>query len=208
MIHPNSFQNMERIEAGFCDAQESLIQTNLILMNQVHGADVLILTEAPPDMPSCDALVTKIPHLKLTVKTADCAPVLFVDPVAQIIGAAHAGWKGAFQGIMENTLLTMLSMGATLKNIHVAIGPHLMQQSFQIGPDMKHLFPKTEQHFFKQIDTGVYFDFTNYLVHRLKRTGLTNIEVIALDTYSDQRYNSYRRDPNNPARQYSIIMIK
>ena len=203
-----AFPDISVVTAGFYNAQESLDNPPPFLMEQVHGADALILDEIPTQPLLCDALVTHKQALQLTIKTADCAPVLFVDPNTHIIGAAHAGWKGTFQGILENTILTMLSLGAKLENIYAAIGPHLMQQSFQISPSMYALFPKTEQLYFKETETGIYFDFTGYLQHRLTRSGIQKINTIRLDTYSNSAYNSYRREAKNPARQYSFVTLK
>ena len=201
------FTDFSFANAGFCNAKESPSLKNPILMNQVHSADVLVLTETPSEPPSCDALVTTQQNLKLTVKTADCAPVLFLDPTTQVVAATHAGWKGAFQGVLENTLLAMLKLGAKIDDIHAAIGPHLTIQNFQVSSDMQMLFPKTEQHFFKSTDTGVYFDFTKYIQHRLTRSGIQYIETYPIDTFSDMAYNSYRRDKENAARQYSFIQL-
>ncbi len=201
------FQDIPFIQAGFCNAEESLSLEHPILMSQQHGTDVLVLTSDPSDLPECDALATAVPYLRLTVKTADCAPVLFVDPHAKIIAAAHAGWKGAFQGVLETTILTMLRMGASLQNICAAVGPHLTQKSFQVQPQMQALFPKTEHLFFKTTDDGIHFDFTGYISHRLNRIGLKQIEIINVDTFTNLSYNSFRRDPQNPARQYSFIQL-
>lgn len=201
------FQDFSCVQAGFCNAQESPTLQDPITMNQIHGADVIVLNQTPNTPPSCDALATQMPGLKLTVKTADCAPVLFFDPVAKVIGATHAGWKGAFQGILENTMLTLLQMGATIPNIHVAVGPHLTQENFQVSPDMQSLFPKTEHHFFETRETGLYFDFTGYILHRLKRAGVQHIDVHTIDTLADLTYNSYRRNKEDPARQYSFIQL-
>lgn len=207
MICPFSFQNLSFIRAGFLDKEESLTFSQPILMTQVHSADVIVLKEPPSGDLVCDALVTDYPDLKLTVKTADCAPVLFVDEEKHIIGAAHAGWKGAFQGVMENTVLKMISLGASVDKIKVAIGPHLTQKSFQVSESMRALFPKTEHLFFQESDKGIYFDFTAYLKHRLNKIGIQNPEVFSLDTFSNKAYNSYRREPDNPARQYSFIQL-
>ena len=208
MILPPNFQEFDFLAAGFCNAKESLDLMQPILMNQVHGTDTLFVTETPKETPSVDALVTTTPRLKLTIKTADCAPVLFVDPGKRIIAAAHAGWKGAYQGILESTLIQMIQLGATIGQIRVAIGPHLTKNSFQISSDMQTLFPKTEQHFFMQTDRGSYFDFSAYLKHRLVRAGVQDIFISSIDTLEDLSYNSYRRDPKNLARQYSFIELK
>lgn len=202
------FSDYSFVEAGFCNATESPDLTDPILMNQVHGADAVVLENTPDKMPDCDALVTHMSNLKLTIKTADCGPVLFLDPVAKVVAAAHAGWKGAFQGILESTVLSMLRLGAQIDQIQVAVGPHLTQKNFQVSPSMQALFPKTEQSFFKPKTDGIYFDFTSYIQHRLQRIGLKKIEIHAIDTMSDLAYNSYRRDKNNPARQYSFIKLK
>ena len=207
MIRPESFSKFSQIDAGFCNAKESLELKNPILMKKVHSAYVLVLTETPAEPPQCDALVTRTPGLKLTIKTADCAPVLFIDPVANVIGAAHAGWKGAFQGVLENTILTMLKLGATIDHIRAAIGPHLTQKSFQVAADMQNLFPKTEQHFFASRETGSYFDFTGYIQHRLQRASIQTIDSYPIDTFSDPAYNSYRREAESHARQYSFIQL-
>ena len=207
MIHPNNLC-CSCIDAAFCNATESQDNPPPFLMEQVHGTDVTVLTALPQKPLLCDALVTQTPNLQLTIKTADCAPVLLADTKKKIIGAVHAGWKGAFQGILENTLLTMLSLGAKIENIKAAIGPHLMQKSFQVSATMQDLFPRTEHHFFENTPNGIYFDFTNYLCHRLNRAGVINIDVSCIDTYTDLAYNSYRRDAQNLARQYSFIKLK
>ena len=201
------FSDYPFVEAGFCNAEESPSLENPILMDQVHGADAIVLQEVPSSPPQCDALLTTTTGIKLTVKTADCAPVLFLDPISKVIAATHAGWKGAFQGILENTLLSMLKLGASLDNIHVAIGPHLTQQNFQVSSDTQNLFPKTEQHFFSVRSEGTYFDFTGYLEHRLVRVGIQHLQTYPIDTFSNKTYNSYRRDRENPARQYSFIQL-
>ena len=208
MISPSSFQDLSFIEAGFCDAKESLENPPPFLMNQVHGADVIILDKLPTNDLDCDALITTTPRLQLTIKTADCAPVLFVDTEKHIIGATHAGWKGAFQGILEQTILTMISLGARCESIRAAIGPHLTKEHFQISEEMRALFPKTEHRFFETTAHGIYFDFTGYLCHRLTRAGLKHIENIPIDTFANTDYNSYRRDALNPARQFSFITLK
>ena len=203
----SAFQKYSFVTAGFCNATESASLEQPILMDQVHGVDTLIITNSPSSVPQCDALVSSTEGLKLTIKTADCAPVLFLDPMAKVIAATHAGWKGAFQGILENTVLTMLKLGATLPNIHTAIGPHLTKENFQVSVEMKNLFPTTEHRFFISSAAGIYFDFTAYLVHRLERAGIHRIDLFPIDTFADSTYNSYRRDKTNPARQYSFIQL-
>ena len=204
----NNLSELKFIQHGFYNASDSSQDKGPILMNQVHSVDVLFLTEKPAEIPSVDALVTQTPNLNLTVKTADCAPVLLADPASQMIAAVHAGWRGAFQGILEATILTMLEHGATLETICAGIGPHIQKNSFEIGSDIKALFPVTENCFFTPHNDKFLFDFDAYVIHRLKRAGIQSITSAGDDTYTDTSYFSYRRDPQNPGRQFSSIMIK
>ena len=200
--------SLKFIEHGFYTAGDSQNDPNPILMNQIHSADALFLTERPSSPPSVDALITKTSDLNLTVKTADCAPVLLADPTSKMIAAVHAGWKGAFQGILEATVLEMVRYGANLDTIYAGVGPHIQQASFEIGKEIKSLFPQTEECFFKFQDNKIFFDFDAYIMYRLKRAGIRFIETVGDDTFSDQTYFSYRRDPKNLGRQFSSIMIK
>ncbi len=200
---------LDFITHGFYDAHDSYLDENPILMDQVHSADVLLIDTVPTTPPQVDAVITKTPNLNLTVKTADCAPVLLVDTQAKIIAAVHAGWKGAFQGIIESTVLKMVELGCNPVHMIAAVGPHIQKQSFEIDSAMFALFPKTETHFFTPTDSTHYlFDFDSYVIHRLHRAGITQIDTIPIDTYTSSNYNSYRREPENLARQYSSIKLK
>lgn len=207
MIELKTFSQFNGIRHGFYNAKESALIQDIILMNQVHSADVCIIDCIPPEPLSVDALVTKTVGLKLGIKTADCAPVLFADPVNGVIGAAHAGWKGAFQGILESCVLAMITQGAELKNIFAGIGPHLQKRSFEISKSMLDLFPVTQHIFFETQNDKILFDFHAYILHRLNCMGLAGIDDVVVDTYTDPNYLSYRRDPKNPARQFSVISL-
>ena len=198
---------LERIKHTFYNAKDFQNAERPVLMTQVHSADVLVLDEYTDAMPAVDALVTKTPNINLTVKTADCAPVLLADDKNGVIGAVHAGWKGAFQGVIENTILKMLELGADLQYIHAAVGPCLHLESFEVSDDFKALFPRTEHHFFAQKNGKEYFDFLAYVVHRIRRAGIQSVETIDVNTYTSSDYFSYRREPENPGRQYSCIQI-
>ena len=177
----------------------------MILKKQKMSAQVLFVDHFL-DIPKTDALITQKSHLNLTVKTADCAPVLMADENAHLIAAIHAGWKSAFQGILEASVLQLVQKGALPKNIVVGIGPCLHQKSFRMGKEIYDLFPPTEKHFFKPTaDNGFLFDFVSYIKARLNRIKIENIEVIDIDTYTTPSFYSYRRDPKNPARQFSSI---
>ena len=201
---------IKNIVHGFYDATDSKMVEMPILMNQVHSADVLVIDEAPSYPPQVDALITKTPNLCLTVKTADCAPILIADMKNNIIAAIHAGWKGAFQGIIETTVLKMRELGGEVSYMVAGVGPHIQKESFKADEKMRALFPVTEHLFFEKTELeGVYhFDFHGYVLHRIQKSGITHIDSVLIDTYTDLDYNSYRRDPLDPARQYSMICLK
>ena len=208
MKQTDNLKQFSFVSHGFCNCQDSSLVPAPILMKQVHSADVLFLTERPNTPPAVDALITRTKGLCLTVKTADCAPVLLVDKTSQMIAAIHAGWKGAFQGILENTVLQMVRHGSNLDTIYAGIGPHIQKNSFICGKDMQSLFPVTEEKFFIQEEGQTHFDFDAYVRYRLEKSGIQNIESITDDTYTNTDYFSYRRSPANPGRQYSFISIK
>lgn len=207
MITLETLSSCPQVAHGFFNAAESGALKDLIFMNQVHSADVSVIDKVPETTPKVDALVTKTPGLKLAVKTADCAPVLFADAVHGVIGAAHAGWKGAFQGVLEATVLAMIGQGAVLKDICAGIGPHLQKESFAVSKEMLDLFPVTQHTFFEQTGERILFDFNAYVRHRLNAMGLKSVDGVRMDTYTDPMYFSYRRDSENPARQYSVISL-
>ena len=208
MKQVSNLKALDFIEHGFYNATDFQDDPDPILMNQVHSADALFLTEKPLTPPSVDALITQKQNLNLTVKTADCAPVLLADPASKMIAAVHAGWKGALQGILEATVLKMVYHGAKIDTICAGIGPHIQLKSFEMGADVKALFPKTEEQFFKYQGDKIFFDFDAYVIHRLKRAGISSIESVGDDTFPDSKYFSYRRSPMNKGRQFSSICIK
>ena len=195
------------VSHGFYNKTDTSTDINPILMTQVHSADALFITQKPDEPPKVDALITQTPNLNLTVYTADCAPVLLVDTTSKMIAAIHAGWKGTFQGIIENTVLKMIQHGACINTIHAAIGPHIQRDSFEIGENVQTLFPTTEKSFFTERNGKTLFDFNAYIKHRLKRIGIQSIQSIGDDTYSNMNYFSFRRG-DTIKRQYSSIMIK
>ena len=207
MEHALNLSQLPWINHGFANKYESPLITNPILMNQVHSADALVINQFVQP-PSADALVTKTPGLRLAIKSADCGPILLADTQARIVAAIHAGWRGAFQGVIENTVLAMMRLGGKPENIIAGIGPHLQKDSFEFQNDMYSLFPTTERHFFAPKEKEIYFDFHAYLEHRLRRTGITQIDSVLIDTCADHSYNSYRRNSSTPARQISFIEIK
>ena len=167
---------------------------------QVHSADVVTVTE-PIDQhnpPKADALVTNLPGFLLAVQTADCVPVLFSDEKAGVIGAAHSGWKGSITGVTDNTILAMEALGADRANIACAIGPCVAQKSYEVDAAFFARFAEADaanERFFSGGKLGHYqFDIEGYVAARLAAFGITRIECLGQDTYSQaHRFFSYRR---------------
>ncbi|MGL5167864.1 MAG: peptidoglycan editing factor PgeF [Afipia sp.] len=176
---------------------------------QIHSPDVAIAT-APWDTasrPRADAMVTKVPGLALGVTAADCGPILFVDPQARVIGAAHSGWKGAIGGVLENTIAAMESLGASRGSIIVAIGPLIRQPSYEVGAEFVARFSETDKdnaRFFVPSSRADHsmFDLAGYIRQRLERAGILMIEDIGVDTYADERFFSYRRTTHRKEPDY------
>lgn len=192
--------------------------SELVTAYQVHGADAVTVL-APFDegaRPHADALVTDRPGLALGILTADCAPVLFADPVAGVVGAAHAGWKGALAGVTDTTLVAMETLGADRTRIAAAIGPCIGQANYEVDTAFRDRFladdPETDRFFKGGSDGHAFFDLAGYVAHRLALAGLTRIEIAGRDTYAEEaRYFSYRRATHrhegDGGRQISIIAL-
>ena len=145
--------------------------------------------------------------LALTLKTADCAPVLFAEKNGTVIGAAHAGWKGAMTGVLEQTLLHMAAAGAKIENIVAVIGPCIHVESYPVSEEMKQLSSVDMMPFFEKYPDGTHFNLPAYVSERLKLAGISEIEIIPKDTFSDSQYNSFRRDKEKSGRQYSSLWL-
>lgn len=171
---------------------------HLISVNQVHSPDVQIVTAPLSDLPRADAMVTATPGLALAILTADCQPVLFADPKAHVVGATHAGWRGALDGVLEATMDAMEILGASLDNIHAVIGPSISQAAYEVGAEFLEEFMADEPdntRFFANGKDGRYqFDLPGYGLHRLRRAGIGSAEWTRHCTYSNpERFFSYRR---------------
>ncbi len=173
----------------------------LALVHQVHSPKVWA-TEAPrarDAMEKADALVSRRSGLALGVLAADCAPVLFADADAGIVAAAHAGWRGAMAGVLENTVARMEADGASRANIHAALGPCIRQPSYEVGRDMKETFadhhPEHDEYFAPGADGDHFqFDLAGFIMDRLSELGLGSSHDVGLDTYPEpDRFFSYRR---------------
>ena len=188
----------------------------LATVHQVHSPTVVYVDRAWPqdDRPHADGMVTDRPGVLLGVLTADCAPVLFADPVAGVIGAAHSGWRGAFGGINEATVDAMEGFGAHRDRIAAVVGPSVSQASYEVDHGFRDRFLEQDQdneRFFGNGPAGKpHFDLPGYILHRLGNAGLGNAAALGLDTYSDaDRFYSYRRSAhrNEPSYGRQISMI-
>jgi YfiH family protein len=187
----------------------------LVTVYQVHSPDAVIVSEPWPDdaRPRADALVTDRPGLALAVVTADCAPVLLADTEAGVIGAAHAGWRGAHGGVLESTIAAMERLGAVRGRIAAAIGPAIAQASYEVDSRFREAFEPADDSFFAAGREGHWqFDLEGYVSHRLRRAGVGRIEALGLDTYADEgRFFSFRRATHrgepNYGRQFSLIAL-
>ena len=188
----------------------------LVGVYQVHGANCVTVTEpwGHDSRPEADALVTDRPGILLSVVTADCAPVLLADSEAGIVGAAHAGWRGAVGGITEAAIAAMLALGARIERIEAAVGPCIAQKNYEVD----HAFAEdllrddaANERFFADGPGGKpHFDLEAYVVARLAAAGVRTIEALGLDTYGDEdRFYSFRRATHRGeptyGRQISLI---
>lgn len=173
----------------------------LVSCHQVHGTTA-ITVEDPwrrEQNPRADAMVTSVPGIALGVLAADCAPVLFADPEARVVGAAHGGWRGALAGVMEATVAAMARLGARPERIRAGIGPCIAQPSYEVGPEFHATFiaaePENRGFFRPAARAGHFlFDLPGYIAHRLSRLGLAAVERTPHDTAAEEDlFFSYRR---------------
>ena len=188
--------------------------SHLVTAYQVHGADVKHVTE-PFDVsqrPKIDGMVCNTRGIAIGVLTADCAPILFADPEAAIIGAAHAGWKGALAGVSDSVVDAMEKLGAQRKRITAVIGPTISQGNYEVGPDFPDAFVRVDSganKFFKpSLRNGHHiFDLPGYLFERLKRSGVGKTINLGLCTYADEaRFYSYRRATHRGETDYGRLI--
>lgn len=183
----------------------------LMGVHQVHSADVVTITEPTTDRVQADALVTASPGVALSVLSADCQPVLFADNDAGVIGAAHAGWKGALGGVLEATLDAMETLGATRANTHAVIGPSISQRAYEVGPEFFEDFIAEDPDFARFFVQGngdkFQFDLPALGLYRLRTAGVGSAEWTRHCTYSDpDRFYSYRRTTHNSEADYGRLI--
>lgn len=173
---------------------------DLLTVFQIHSPDVVEVTGTWDVLhpPKADAMVTKTRGIAVAVLAADCAPILFADADAGVVGAAHAGWKGALTGVAQATVEAMETLGAERKNIAAAVGPCIAQASYEVGPEFRDSFLATDPAFEVWFATGrdgrFQFDLTGFVASRLEATGIGAVERLDIDTYPEKnRQFSYRR---------------
>ncbi|HET7412224.1 MAG TPA: peptidoglycan editing factor PgeF [Pararhizobium sp.] len=205
-------ENRERVCRWFGAAAESLVTPH-----QVHSADVIVVDRPfEGERPRADAVVTNVPGLVLGVLTADCGPILLVDPEARVIAAAHAGWRGAFDGVIANTVAAMESLGAHRSRIVACLGPAISVRNYEVGPEFLDRFVGHDPAFARYfVPSGnpdhSFFDLPGFILQRLSEAGV-RAENLDLCTYADEeRFFSYRRTTHRGepdyGRQISAIAI-
>ncbi len=202
-------ENRARMAAALGVAPE-----RLAVPYQVHSPDAVVISEhwAPDARPRCDGIVTKTPGLALGVTGADCGMILFADAQARVVGAAHAGWKGALTGIVEATVAAMERLGARRDAIAAALGPCIARASYEVGPEFVAAFEgagEDAKRFFVASRKAGHsmFDLNGYIAERAARAGVGRFEDLRLDTYADEdRFFSYRRTTHRKEPDYGRLV--
>jgi hypothetical protein len=187
---------------------------SLCTVRQVHGAAVVVARTAEPGWPTrrADALVTDQPGLTLGVLSADCAPVLLADRAAGVIGAAHAGWRGALAGVVEATVEAMAALGARPQRTRAAVGPCIALPSYEVGPDLHRPVVAEDPAsaaLFRPVPGGdrLLFDLEAYVLRRLARAGVAERQALAEDTFADEaRFFSARRTRRRGGARFGLML--
>ena len=191
-------------------------KNNLILMSQIHSNIVHKVTKIPNKKLKGDSLVTNRKGIALGILTADCAPILIYDPVNNLIGAVHAGWRGAYKKIVSNTLKKFKFKGSNFKDLIVVIGPCISKKNYEVKSDFFNYFINNEQSnkkFFNYKNNKMYFSLSDYIKQNFLNLGVKNVEIIKKDTYkTSNNFFSARKSLKNKLNDYgrniSVIMIK
>lgn len=185
--------------------------TALVAVHQAHTADVETVTAPQAHKPRADAMVTATPGLALSVLTADCQPVLFADAEAGVIGAAHAGWRGALDGVLEATVAAMQALGAKAETTVAVIGPTISQRAYEVGPEFLDAFladdPGNARFFASGQGDRMQFDLPAFGLHRLRAAGVGRAEWTRHCTYADpERFFSFRRSTHAREADYGRLI--
>lgn len=195
-------------------AQLALPPDALVSLYQVHSNRVVTVDAPFPlsDRPQADAMVTRVPGLALGIATADCGPILFADPEGRVVGAAHAGWKGALTGVIANTVAAMEDLGADRNRIVAVLGPTISQGAYEVGEEFVARFrseaPGSERFFAEGERKGhAQFDLPGFILFRLQEAGIGEAAVLGLCTYADEaRFYSYRRTTHRDEADYGRLI--
>jgi polyphenol oxidase len=184
---------------------------NLLGVHQVHSADVVTVIDPTAPRRKADGMVTALPGVALSILTADCQPVLFADPAAGVIGAAHAGWKGALSGVLEATVMAMVALGAHALNIRAVIGPAISQRAYEVGPEFYETVMAGDdaagRFFAAGVGDRLQFDLPGFGLYRLRQAGVGQAEWTRHCTYTDPvRFFSYRRSVHAKEADYGRLI--
>ena len=184
---------------------------HLLGVHQIHSATAVPVTETYAEKPRADALVTATPGLALSVLSADCQPVLFADAEAGVIGAAHAGWRGALEGVLHATVDAMETLGAKRENIAAVIGPSISQRAYEVGPEFMDSFiaedPDYARYFINGEGDRMLFDLPGFGLNRLRAAGVGHAEWTCHCTFSDpERFYSYRHTTHAKEADYGRLI--
>jgi YfiH family protein len=186
----------------------------LVTAFQTHSTTAVVATQpwTRANAPRADAVVTGTPGIAVGVTIADCGPILLADAGARVIGAVHAGWRGALDGVIESAVARMEEVGARRQNIVAAIGPLIRQQSYEVGPEFVARFRNTDSSFAKffvsaQRDGHAMFDLPGFIAMRLESAGVRAVDDLGLDTYADEaRFFSFRRSTHRREPDYGRLV--
>ena len=215
---PGSGDDLAAVQANRETVREALAAAHLVTLYQVHSAKAVIVNAPWEKGPEADAMATATPGIALGILTADCAPVLFHDAQAGVIGAAHGGWKGALSGVIDAALEAMESLGAVRERVSAAVGPCIAQANYEVGPEFHQRFVDADSslgRFFALAERAGHFrfDLEGYVVHRLREAGVGTVEGVFRDTYShESEFFSFRRATHRGeasyGRQISAIVLR
>ncbi|OAN83646.1 hypothetical protein A8B77_05240 [Erythrobacter sp. EhN03] len=205
---PHGFSTRDGLEA-----EDILANSVLVRVTQVHSAHAVVAEAAWDTPPEADAIVTATGGLALAIVTADCAPVLLSDNAAGVVAAAHAGWRGALEGVLENAVDAMCKLGAHPASISAAIGPTIAQSSYEVDGNFRTRFAEADHQFFAPGRAGHWqFDLPGYVAERLRASGVARIDDLSEDTYTQpDRFYSFRRathlGEDTGGRQISMVTL-
>jgi len=216
MITSQKLKSFANISHGFSTKDNhdlsNIKKSEIRSARQVHGTKIAIIHKhVNKNLPDADGLVTKLKNLSLAVKTADCVPLLFYDPVNKIIGVAHSGWKGTLGNITKETIEAMKILGAREKNLLVVLGPHIKKCCYNIDKEREILFRNnfpSNTSLISYRNGMAYLNLSQAITYQLKNEGISqnNIEIIPLCTAGrPDLFFSYRRDKNNAGRMINFI---